>query len=111
MPKLHCNVQNCLYHLQNYCTRNRIHVQGCIACTDEETQCGTFKSKQGEEHLFLTEFARYNDANEHLSINCDCVECRYNYKDLCTKDDVDITGYNAKNRQETKCDSFEKRYE
>ena len=63
-----------------------------------------------EEVSFLTEFARFNEANEHLSINCDCIECRFNYKDLCTKENVNISGFNAETRQQTKCDSFEKRW-
>lgn len=110
MPRLHCNAQNCLYHQKHYCTRNRIHVQGCEAVSDIDTQCGTFKSKQGENQVFLTEFAKFNEANEHLSINCDCLECRFNYKDLCVKENVDISGFNAEARQQTKCDSFEKRW-
>ena len=107
MPKLHCNAQNCLYHQQHYCTRNRIHVQGVEACSEMETQCGTFKSRQGEDHLFLTEFARFNEANEHLSINCDCVKCKYNYDKLCVKENVNIGGVNAECRQQTLCESFE----
>lgn len=109
MPNLRCSAQNCMYNQQKYCARNRIHVQGCEALIEEETQCGTFKLDQGEKKDYLTEFARFNEANEHLSINCDCEQCVYNEKELCRKEHVKISGMNAQNRQQTICESFEKK--
>ena len=46
---------------------------------------------------------------EHLSINCDCVKCKYNENDLCHKENVKISGSNADCRQDTVCESFEKK--
>lgn len=110
MPKLRCSANGCMYNQGSLCARNRIHVQGCEACMEDETQCGTFRVSQGEKPvLFRTEFAKFEEANEHLSINCDAHLCKHNDNYLCTKDNVKISGSNAKNRQETVCESFEKK--
>lgn len=112
MPKLRCSAEKCLYNQEKFCARNRIHVQGSEALIEDETQCGTFKVNNGEKvHLYKTEFARLDGANEHLSINCDCYKCLYNSNDLCTKDFVKISGGSAITRQQTVCESFAKRVE
>lgn len=110
MPKLRCSASKCLYNQTHFCVRNRIHVQGVQAIEENETQCGTFKLNANNDlDSFKTEFAYLNEANEHLSINCDCEKCKYNDNELCQKDVVRISGSSAENRQDTACESFEKK--
>lgn len=110
MPKLKCSALMCMYNQTRYCVRNRIHVQGSLAMYEDETQCGTFKlAKDKDLSIFNVEFGYLNDANEHLSINCDCINCKYNENDLCHKENVKISGLNADSRENTVCESFEKR--
>ena len=110
MPKLRCSVNKCMYNQSRYCTRNRIHIQGSQAIYEDETQCGTFKLAPEKDFKNMdTEFAYMDEANEHLSINCDCVKCKYNENDLCHKENVKISGSNADCRQDTVCESFEKK--
>ncbi len=110
MPKLRCSVQKCMYNQSRYCMRNRIHIQGTQAINEDETQCGTFKLGMEKDLTNLnTEFAFLDEANEHLSINCDCVKCKYNENDLCHKENVKISGITADSRQDTVCESFEKK--
>jgi len=107
MPKLSCGVQTCIYNQDKYCIRNRIHIQGSNAKKDWETQCGSFKLKQEEnKNIYSTEFARFGAINEHLSIDCDSVNCAYNENKLCTKGNVKIEGNDALQRYDTECKSF-----
>ena len=46
---------------------------------------------------------------EHLSINCDCINCKFNENELCHKDIVKISGLKAQTRQDTACESFERK--
>lgn len=105
MPKLKCSAEQCMYNAKEYCLRNRIHIQGDKADNEFETQCGTFKLSNNQDHN--VEFGVINEANEHLSINCDCVRCKYNHDKLCVKENVYIGGVNAECRQQTLCESFE----
>ena len=105
MPKLKCSSEQCMYNAKEYCLRNRIHIQGDKADNEFETQCGTFKLSNNQDHN--VEFGVINEANEHLSINCDCVKCKYNHDKLCVKENVYIGGVNAECRQQTLCESFE----
>lgn len=107
MPKLTCTVDTCIYNQDKYCIRNRIHIQGKLAKTDMETQCGSFKLKQDEnKNIYMTEFARFGAVNEHLSIDCDSVNCAYNSNLLCSKNNVKIEGCEAVQRYDTLCKSF-----
>lgn len=107
MPKLTCNASTCIYNQDQYCIRNRIHVQGSEAKKDCETQCGSFKLKQDEnKNIYNTEFARIGAVNEHLSIDCDSKNCAYNDNLLCSKGNVKIEGSEAKQRYDTLCKSF-----
>lgn len=107
MPKLKCTAEQCMYNMKKYCLRNRIHVQGEYAKNQCETQCGTFKLSDKKKNDDV-EFGVINEANEHLSINCDALKCKYNHNELCVKENVQISGTNAECRQQTLCDSFEK---
>lgn len=107
MPKLNCSVETCIYNQDEYCIRNRIHIQGKSAKKDWETQCGSFKLKQDEnKNIYNTEFARFGAINEHLSIDCDSVNCIYNENLLCSKGNVKIDGKEALQRYDTECKSF-----
>lgn len=107
MPKLTCQVETCIYNQDKYCIRNRIHIQGKLARIDLETQCGSFKLRQDEnKNIYTQEFARFGQVNEHLSIDCDSVNCIYNNNLLCTKSNVRIEGSEALNRFDTLCKSF-----
>ena len=107
MPKLTCTADACIYNQDKYCIRNRIHVQGSKALSGDETQCGTFKLKQEEnKNIYSTEFARFGAVNEHLSIDCDSLNCYYNDNKLCVKSNVKIEGCKAVQRNETLCSSF-----
>lgn len=112
MPRLKCGAQNCIYNQNRYCSRNRIHVQGSQAIHEDETQCGTFKACDNENMGALKlEMAYIDESNEHLSINCDATNCKFNESELCHKDIVKISGISAKSRQDTSCESFEKNCE
>ena len=68
MPKLNCSVETCIYNQDDYCIRNRIHIQGKQAKKDRETQCGSFKLKQDEnKNIYNTEFARFGAVNEQVA--------------------------------------------
>ncbi len=108
MPKLRCGADNCLFNQERYCMRNRIHVQGCRAVHEDETQCGSFRYCENDEQLRV-EFAYLNAENENVSINCDCTNCRYNDKELCVNDFVKISGHGTMHRVGTACESFEKK--
>lgn len=109
MPRLKCGVSSCLYWHDKFCIRDGISVKGDTALQENETHCGSYKKREREsaDKSYNLEIGRLGDADKHLDVNCEAVNCLFNRSLLCQAKDIKIDGTRAKNSRETFCSSFE----
>lgn len=103
MTILSCTATKCMYNDNELCSRGEIEVNGTDARQANETSCGSFREKGSDSFM--------NSAKEHcgcekINIDCKAQECTYNEHCHCTASAIDISGCNAHNCKETKCDTF-----
>lgn len=110
MPKLKCDVRNCIYNADYNCVRSVIKVVDQKADTSEETACSSFhrrKRKASNHDIYLTEFATFEGVNQFVSIECESTNCKYNINGICTADRVEVSGGpKASKFNETICNTF-----
>jgi hypothetical protein len=113
---LSCSAGACVHNQGGLCTANQIHVGGIHAMTSAQTQCGTFAEKgftNAVSHIgnmnIMGEIKQvFTNGTIQMSpyIKCDAVKCVYNGSGVCTASNVQISGINADNSEETKCSTF-----
>ena len=107
MPKLKCGVDNCFYHYEQYCTRDRIKVAGHDATSSLETCCSNYKRRRNDYDF---EAGSFDTVSEYLSISCECENCIYNSNLICKATNIKISGADALNKYETECETFVPRH-
>ena len=103
MAELKCGVVTCVHNKQNYCELDSIEVLGSSAQTPQQTSCGSFVEKKGDNYS--------NDAREASptsSIVCHACECKYNEERKCHAGRINVMGSNARQTEETECATFNK---
>ena len=50
MPELKCGVVTCVHNYKNYCELDSIEVVGSSAQISEQTSCGSFAERKGEQY-------------------------------------------------------------
>ena len=50
MPELKCGVVTCVHNYKNYCELDSIEVVGSSAQVSEQTSCGSFAERKGEQY-------------------------------------------------------------
>ena len=103
MAELKCGVVTCVHNKQNYCELDSIEVLGSSAQTPQQTSCGSFVEKKGDNYS--------NDAREASptsSIVCHACECKYNEERKCNAGRINVMGSNARQTEETECATFNK---
>ena len=103
MPELRCGVVTCKHNKQNYCDLDKIEVVGSSAQHSEQTSCGSFVERKGEQY---TNSAK--EASERSDVLCQAVECEYNESHKCYAGRIDVMGSNANRVEETECATFKK---
>jgi len=110
MPKLNCEIRNCVYNADFLCARSVIKVVDEEARTSKETSCSSFhkrKKQLSDRDIYLTEFASFDGVNQYVSIDCESVNCKYNENLICTAENIKIAGNSkARKRNETICETF-----
>lgn len=111
MPLLKCGVKPCVFYEDKHCTRISIVVQGDQARIEEETHCGSFhkKERESKNDIYQIEMASLGHINEHMSVNCEATNCRFNRNLLCHAEEIKIDGTRAHHSNETFCSSFDPR--
>ena len=111
MTKLKCDVFNCVFQQEEYCTRSHIKVIGERAKNVDETSCGSFHREErvDRNNIYTTEFAEFGTINRSLSVNCESINCMYNRNELCIAEKIKIGNKRAKRDLDTKCETFKEK--
>lgn len=104
MPNVSCDVTNCANNCNHGCCRPIIKVEGHSAHKNEETCCQNFV-KNGSAPTSNVP-GGYQNPNEHLTIKCAAVDCKYNRNKKCDAPAVDIGGCGADDCKQTLCRTF-----
>jgi hypothetical protein len=102
VAKINCEVTNCSHNKSGVCYANCVDIVGSSSKKDDDTLCGSFLNK-----LHYSELTN----NVLSSGSCDClkctvVTCTFNSNNLCTLDDINVSGAHAEYHTQTKCSSF-----
>ena len=103
MPELKCGVVTCVHNKQNYCELDSIEVIGSSAQISEQTSCGSFVERKGEQYGNTTK-----DVLPTSDIVCQAVECKYNESRKCHAGKISVMGTDACKTEETECATFKK---
>lgn len=101
MPELKCTVQTCVHNKQFYCDLDGIEVTGDSAKSVEETSCGSFVERQGEQYGNVT-----GEDSAVSNINCKATDCIYNESCECHAGKISVEGSNATQHEQTECATF-----
>lgn len=104
MPALECSVKNCCHNEGNHCCKQAIIVEGDTATRKDMTCCGSYDSS--------CDCARNSmeTPQNHLTVECDAINCRYNENRSCRASKIDINGSgNIDSAAGTRCGTFEMR--
>lgn len=103
MPELKCGVVTCVHNKQNYCDLDAIEVVGDSAQVPEQTSCGSFVEKKGDQ------YSNSNKAATATSnVVCHACECTYNENRKCYAGKISVAGSDACRTEETECATFKK---
>lgn len=101
MPELKCTVQTCVHNQQFYCDLDAIEVEGSSAQRSEETSCGSFVERKGEQYSNVI-----GEASATSNIGCKATECMYNESCSCHAGKISVEGSNACHSEQTECATF-----
>ena len=103
MPELKCGVVTCIHNKQNLCELDSIEVVGSSAKVSEQTSCGSFVERKGDQYSNSAK-----EATPTSNIVCQAVECKYNESRKCHAGKISVMGSNACRTEETECATFKK---
>lgn len=106
MAELKCGVVTCVHNVKNYCELDSIEVIGSSAQISEQTSCGSFVERKGEQYGNTMK----DDVSATSSIVCQAVECKYNDERKCYAGKISVMGSDACRTEETECATFKKEY-
>lgn len=102
MSRINCEVTSCSHNKERVCYANCVDIVGGSANDEQSTCCGSFLSK-----------VVYSDLTNHVVSggSCDCLKCMvatcaFNRNNLCTLDQIQVTGNHAEYYTHTDCASF-----
>lgn len=104
MPELKCGVITCVHNKENYCELDAIEVVGNSAQVAEQTSCGSFVERKGEQYGNTVN----GTPSPTSDIACQAVECKYNNSCKCHAGKISVMGTNASRTDETECATFKK---
>lgn len=89
MPKLKCEVGQCVYNVNRLCSRGSIDVEGPGARSKKETACLSYI--QRGNNAYEAEFARIaDDVKPETHVYCDATNCVYERDSICRADKIEI---------------------
>ena len=105
MPKLKCEVGQCMYNLNSACRRSSIDVEGPMARCKKDTACLSYVEKNNNN--MNVEFAKINEQAEQTQVYCDASNCVFEHDSKCKADKIEIK--NVENSDRKYCE-FESKY-
>ena len=116
MPKLKCQVEQCIYNYDWLCAKNYIDVDGPTAKCKDQTYCKSYQCKDPNSTNF--EFATLGGLTPNIKteVYCDVENCVFEKGQRCYADRIEIknvTGHleekgdKSKHPEITNCQTFE----
>lgn len=102
MSRIDCSVSSCSHNKSGTCYANRVNIGGKSATVDEETCCGSFLNKL----LYSTLTNNTNSEGQCDCLVCFVKSCKHNENNLCSLEEIEVSGNNVEIYTETKCESF-----
>lgn len=102
MTKISCEVSNCSHNAKGVCYANMVDIAGGSGKTEDDTCCSSFLHER--IYAQLTNEAFQSVACDRLQ--CRAVTCAYNSQQLCTLEQIQVTGEQAEYYTQTDCASF-----
>jgi hypothetical protein len=113
---LSCSATNCVNNMSGLCSASTINVFGSNAHSSESTQCETFAEKGLKNSLsnvlnnnIIGEFQQVFNSESIMmspSIRCSATSCVYNENNLCSADNIMVSGVGAITSVRTQCETF-----
>lgn len=101
MAYLKCDVRNCSYNKERYCTLTAIRVGRFEATNCIETCCESF----AEDEYTASNCAK--EEQEQVDIECHAVECVFNNNRVCHAIEVEVGGVaTICDTEDTQCNTF-----
>ena len=88
MPKLKCEVGQCMYNLNYACRRGSIDVEGPMARCKKDTACLSYVEKNNSN--MNVEFAKIKEPSEQIQVYCDASNCVFEHDSRCRADKIEI---------------------
>lgn len=111
MPKLNCNVKQCVHNSNGLCSKNYIDVDGINSKTKKETCCKSYLFNNAQN--FEYEFGKLDEPKLQTEVYCDAVKCVYEKGQKCYADRIEIANVNnedlvsSNKTSVTQCKTFE----
>ena len=102
MPVLDCSVKSCFYNSDNKCSLDSIKVEGKSADYSDDTACGSYRLRAGEE----AKNGCCSKAKTTLVVSCSANKCVFNEENKCKAEHIGIAGSHADKMDDTECASF-----
>lgn len=94
MPKLKCQVEQCIYNYDWLCRKNYIDVDGPLAKNKKDTFCNSYECANGNHNV---EFASFDDIPSIMTeVYCDATNCVFEKGQRCYADRIEIKNVNGK---------------
>ena len=103
MPELKCGVITCAHNVKNYCELDSIEVIGSSAEKPEQTSCGSFAERKGDQYK-----NSMKNVEATSNIRCQALECKYNQEHKCYAGKISVAGPDATRVEQTECATFKK---
>jgi hypothetical protein len=102
MARIDCGVTNCSHNKSSVCYANCVDISGSSSLKAYDTCCSSYLNR-----LHYSELT----SNTLSSGSCDCLKCTvetctFNHNNLCTLDNIQVSGENAEYHTQTECSSF-----
>ena len=99
--KINCVNKKCVFNVEGICKKDVVNIEGMFARNKIGTFCTSFMNKDNN-------CCNLDYETENNTVKCDADNCKYCKNGYCTKEILQITGYDtAIYRSETQCDGFE----
>ena len=120
-PQVKCQVNTCVHWIKDLCAAGNIDIlyeeEGKMAQQQEQTECKTFYKKRGLANFiggmdnvnWLGMAKEYVMPGQQMSPSVTCIvsSCKYWAQgDLFNAQEIDITGIDARECQDTDCSTF-----
>ena len=101
MTKLDCSVVNCTFNKDNSCCKDSIHVGGHEAKVTDQTCCESFQERKNDSMS-----SSCGTPHKPTEVSCDATTCTYNQSCKCHAEQIQVSGSNACQCEQTECSTF-----